>query len=522
MSKSPTRHPTPGRSKPATPAPRIPISRRTSVNAPPHVVHTFSAKVPPGAKKFTPPVPSSRSAVRMSTSTAPGLMGVVMEPAKGVDGNEETFVTQRAGKIIQQPQLPTLQNERAPSMFESRRTLQSTLLLQKKKEMQAVQAELEKRRLEFAKRMAECKERQEGLRAKQKQIRDRVTKFEKFLKENDAKRQRANLKAQTEKKLREQKEQELFALQKQLHQEQLKYSNIQHLIKKYQIYESYLQGVVDILPPDYLDVNEPHINDILMRHKTLVETNEDLMGAVQTSQDDIESEQARLGELVKDKNDLILVHNSTLGTQQKRLDRIKQECAYLEQRLEERDNTGKERMRMLSESKLAINNIFDRISLRPQDDAAPAPVVAAPIAPVASTQPQQGSLAAHALHPQPATQHPAPPPQQPGQAGTDLAGAVITLLIPPPPPYLQKDYADNSAKALAERLHAIQDRVLDLQYIALRAEQAMLAQEHHPPKGKKMATLAAGVGAGGAAGNMGAGGGPGGAAALAAEVNAVK
>jgi SOS response regulatory protein OraA/RecX len=40
---------------------------------------------------------------------------------------------------------------------------------------------------------------------KQKQIRERIIKFEKFLKENDAKRQRANAKAIAEKKLREQK-----------------------------------------------------------------------------------------------------------------------------------------------------------------------------------------------------------------------------------------------------------------------------------------------------------------------------
>ena len=40
---------------------------------------------------------------------------------------------------------------------------------------------------------------------KQKQLSDRVNKFEKFLKENEAKRQRAVMKAQTERKLREQK-----------------------------------------------------------------------------------------------------------------------------------------------------------------------------------------------------------------------------------------------------------------------------------------------------------------------------
>lgn len=57
---------------------------------------------------------------------------------------------------------------------------------------------------------------------KQKQIKERVTKFEKFLKENDAKRQRANAKAISEKKLKEQKEAEATSLQKQLQVEQLK------------------------------------------------------------------------------------------------------------------------------------------------------------------------------------------------------------------------------------------------------------------------------------------------------------
>lgn len=43
-----------------------------------------------------------------------------------------------------------------------------------------------------------------------------MLKFEKFLKENDSKRQRAVLKAQTERKSREQKEQELAQLQQVL------------------------------------------------------------------------------------------------------------------------------------------------------------------------------------------------------------------------------------------------------------------------------------------------------------------
>jgi hypothetical protein len=65
------------------------------------------------------------------------------------------------------------------------------------------------------------------------------------------------------------------------------------------MYEKYLQTVVDSLPADYLDINEPHINDVLMRHKTLVETNDDLIQTVQQCQDEIEREQTRLTTVIK-------------------------------------------------------------------------------------------------------------------------------------------------------------------------------------------------------------------------------
>ena len=51
-------------------------------------------------------------------------------------------------------------------MFDTHRTLQSTLLLQKKKEMANIQEQLEKKRAEFAIRMEECRFKQEELRSK--------------------------------------------------------------------------------------------------------------------------------------------------------------------------------------------------------------------------------------------------------------------------------------------------------------------------------------------------------------------
>lgn len=57
-----------------------------------------------------------------------------------------------------------------------------------------------------------------------------MLKFEKFLKENDAKRQRANTKAQTERKTRELKELELANLHKQLHEIKFKAERIGAII----------------------------------------------------------------------------------------------------------------------------------------------------------------------------------------------------------------------------------------------------------------------------------------------------
>ncbi|KAJ3370218.1 hypothetical protein GGF31_004276 [Allomyces arbusculus] len=242
--------------------------------------------------------------------------------------------------------------------------LQSTLLIRRRKELKHVQSLLEKKRAEFSKRMDECREKHEELKAKQKQLRDRVQKFEKFLRENDAKRQRALAKALSERKSREQKEQELFSLQDQLRQEQAKSERVKHMISMHRPHEQYLQWVISSLPSDYLDVQEPHINDVLTRYHTLSETNHDLQETLQQRLDEIEAETNRLNDLIKQKNDRILVYNSQLGALQKRLDKAKAESARVENMVAESVLSGKARMRNLSETKLAINNIYSRLGTR--------------------------------------------------------------------------------------------------------------------------------------------------------------
>jgi hypothetical protein len=72
-----------------------------------------------------------------------------------------------------------------------------------------------------------------------------------------------------------------------------------------------------------------------------------------------------LSNLIKNKNDMILVYNSKLGTLQKRLDMKKVETTILETKIEEKERMGKERLQQLGITNLAINNLYERVSERP-------------------------------------------------------------------------------------------------------------------------------------------------------------
>ncbi|KNE72379.1 hypothetical protein AMAG_16864 [Allomyces macrogynus ATCC 38327] len=301
-----------------------------------------------------------RNADQDSTRGGPGASEDLLADmdASGV------FLTQHGGALLESSVTSFLGPGTASRTGVPATDLQSTLLIRRRKELKHVQSLLEKKRAEFSKRMDECREKHEELKAKQKQLRDRVQKFEKFLRENDAKRQRALAKALSERKSREQKEQELFSLQDQLRQEQAKSERVKHMISMHRPHEQYLQWVISSLPSDYLDVQEPHINDVLTRYHTLSETNHDLQETLQLRLDEIEAETNRLNDLIKQKNDRILVYNSQLGALQKRLDKAKAESARVENMVAESVLSGKARMRNLSETKLAINNIYSRLGTR--------------------------------------------------------------------------------------------------------------------------------------------------------------
>jgi HD superfamily phosphohydrolase len=124
-------------------------------------------------------------------------------------------------------------------------TSQSTLLLKKRKEMREVDQSLENMKSLHKQRMDACEERRIQFEAKQAKMREQVLRFEKFIQENDAKRQRAESKAKQERKQYEDKLKEINALTAKMKSLEEEQQELLNLLVKNGRYKVFLERIVE-------------------------------------------------------------------------------------------------------------------------------------------------------------------------------------------------------------------------------------------------------------------------------------
>jgi len=239
-------------------------------------------------------------------------------------------------------------------------TVQSTLLLKKQVEVEKVQEDLDIKRRQFAERMAACKAKEEELKKKQTQIRERVGKFEKFIEENDAKRRRAIQKFQTELKLKKQKNRELDILSTELEQLKARNGALQAKLARYSVYEKFLMKVLDQLPEDYLEANDSMLMGIMMRFRTLSATNQSLVQMLGDTSDQVETEQQKLQDLNQEHTQNLLLMNSELAALQEKLEETVQRKEKIDQFLINSKGIFRQQSEMLGCIKMAIDNIAEK------------------------------------------------------------------------------------------------------------------------------------------------------------------
>ncbi|XP_029453724.1 uncharacterized protein CCDC197 [Rhinatrema bivittatum] len=210
-------------------------------------------------------------------------------------------------------------------------TLQHTLVLKKQVEFDHVSAQLVAKRQEFTERMGALERKRAEFLKCQEEYKERALKFDKFLKDNDAKRRRALQKHQSEVKQNQSKQEEINGLIQQLEELKVRQKKLQKMIAKYKIYEDYLLNVVDNVPENYLEygVDSP-AKAIIRKHEALSATNKTLLDHLLSLTEDCEKTQHKLEGLHHEHETTKLMMTSEVSQLQMKHDKLQERNKHLE------------------------------------------------------------------------------------------------------------------------------------------------------------------------------------------------
>lgn len=233
---------------------------------------------------------------------------------------------------------------------------QSTLLLKKKKEMHEVDDALDGTKEEYKRRMEACEQRQRKFEVRQNDMKDQVSKFEKFIQENDSKRQRAELKAKSERRLLEQKEGELRTQHEELRGLEKDRADLIAQLEKLRKYKEYLEKAVESAE----DESAEEIWDLINRHTTLKNANIDLTDQVQRGDVEMDDLRTTMETLKLKTQSIALVQNSQMNDKQKHLDTMRTKTKHDDDLKLTREERVKDVTRATAEIVNAVRNLYHR------------------------------------------------------------------------------------------------------------------------------------------------------------------
>jgi chromosome segregation ATPase len=229
------------------------------------------------------------------------------------------------------------------------------LLLKKRKEMREVDDALEFMKEEYASRMQACEERQREFERKQNDMKEQVTRFEKFINENDAKKQRAEMKARVEHRQCEQNEEKIQELRAELQKDEELKNEHEKKLDRLKKYKEYLDSTVDASEEEYEE-----INDVLNRYGTLDDANKDLMNTVLEGEKLIDKMREDVLKLAQETQNKILIHNSEIHGYQKNVESLRSTALQLDFERENLERDTNDKSRQTGQVIMSIKNLYGR------------------------------------------------------------------------------------------------------------------------------------------------------------------
>jgi len=234
----------------------------------------------------------------------------------------------------------------------------ATRLLEKRRQMFEVQEALDAQKEEFARREDAFRRREEALRKKDLELQESLIKFNKFLQENESKRNRAIKRAADEKKQRELKEVEIEKLTQQYLTKKEDETTMKQQVSQNIKYQQFLTDVVEYVQGSSEDF--PEVVDLLNRHKTLRDANDDLNQ--RQGDQDRENDEKRhyFSQVTKDRANEVLNRNNEIAMLQKHLESCSVGTLEMQQNVDTSIKGMSNKILLLGQMLASIENLLER------------------------------------------------------------------------------------------------------------------------------------------------------------------
>jgi hypothetical protein len=231
----------------------------------------------------------------------------------------------------------------------------ATRLLEKRRQMFEVQEALNSQKEEFSRREDAFRRREDGLRRKDLELQESLIRFNKFLQENESKKNRALKRTAEEKKQREMKEIEISKLEDQLKKKIKEESMLKEEVEKNLKYQDYLENVVQTMTKFF-----PEISDILNRYKTLHKANFDLTEKHHIDEGENDGIQQQYINYKKKKENQILSDSNAIAEMQLKYEQQKTRTMRTQAELEEEITDASAKSLELGQIISSVSNILER------------------------------------------------------------------------------------------------------------------------------------------------------------------
>ncbi|KNE61324.1 hypothetical protein AMAG_07061 [Allomyces macrogynus ATCC 38327] len=233
----------------------------------------------------------------------------------------------------------------------------ATRLLEKRREIADLEAGLTREKEDFRLRMTMLTQRREELNRKERMLGESLSKFEKFLKDNDAKRNRAVKKAHEERKLRDAKEQEIAKLKELAEKLSKVRVRQERAVRQGQHYQRYLESILEVSD------GFAEIRDLLSRHDTLTATNAELSERARAAQDRTEVERLAFQVRTEESNTRILNMNNAIAALKVRYEELEAKSSQWQAAIESSMRNATQKSLELGQIRMASHNLFNLVKL---------------------------------------------------------------------------------------------------------------------------------------------------------------